>query len=123
MKKNSQLEETLIKSAMLNLGIVPYTDNLVNIQKMLKNSSVEEKRKLFRKFRKLWRKLDAKGNNTKVFKTAVVVNDKGDKKSVKQAPSFKEKLRRRKIVLSYVKNALVKPIIDSVESMILPNLK
>jgi hypothetical protein len=117
MKKKSQLEETLIKSAMLNLGIVPYTYELENINCMLENSSVEEKRKMHRKFRKLWKKLD-KVQNKNVIHGKVQIAEKS-----KLKPSSQEKMRRRKNVLFYVQNTLVKPIIDSIESMTISNSK
>ena len=113
MKKNSELEKTLIKSAMLNLGIVPYTNELENIEKMLENSSVEEKRKMHRKFRKLWKKLDKVQNKRKIVPQDLLLSKTTKSKS---SPTSQEKMRRKRSVLFYVENTFVKPVIDSIES-------
>lgn len=115
MRKKSELEKTLIKSAMLNLGIVPYTDELENIEKMLENSSVEEKRKMHRKFRKLWKKLDKAQNKRKIVPQDLLLSLSKTTK-IKCSPSTQEKMRRKKNVLFYVENTFVKPVINSIES-------
>lgn len=110
MKKTSDVEETLIKSAMLNLGIVPYTNAFDNIGTMLSNSSPEEKQKMQRKFRKIWKKFDK------------ILSKKSNKINVdiiksKSPPTLQEKRRRKQIVLSHIQNTLVKPLIESMTKL------
>lgn len=99
----TELERLMIHEAMFNLGIVPMETPDMDVSRVLKQLPEEEARKLKRKFRKLWRKLE-KSAARKGWTHQSLKNDKN--------PTRWERRNRRQLVWTEVKRSKVDPAVE-----------
>ena len=100
----TELERLMIHEAMFELGIVPMETPDMDVSRVLKQLPEEEARKLKRKFRKLWRKLEKSNRRNS--------NALRDSRKEGKSPTRWERRNRRKMVWTEVKRKNVDPAVE-----------
>lgn len=122
MKNNSltDAERMFTHAVMFKEGIVPMEDPHMDMRRALAGLSPEEARKMKRKFRKLWRRLEAATVKTKTrfdFPTLHAVVPSGETPTPPAKPTKLQKLRRKQIVHDHLRKTKILPLVKKFNSL------